>query len=823
MGSENIEGIAGDKLLAHITTAPDGRVVTQTLKSHSYATSEYAAISLASVGLGNVGRLAGLLHDMGKATRDFNDYLAKAFNGDESARRGSVNHTFAGVVYVLEEFSDNTSPMAKLTKEIIAFAIGSHHGLFDAMDKEGNSGFQHRIADKGNIHYEEAVSNFLREVASEGLISELFSKSVGEIDALVTKIKGIVVGETQAIKSVTCGNYLAFACRLVLSAVIYGDRRDTSEFMSQQLDSISSVDWGEVRECFDAKYGLLKPHSEIDRLRSSFEARCREGGGHLPCGTYLLNIPTGGGKTLSSLSFAIEHAKKLGKKRIIFVIPLLSILEQNAAVIKEYVGSSAQVLEHHSDALNQIASNGNSGDEDQEVKEYELLSDRWDSPIIVTTMVRILEIIFGHKSSDISRFRALADSVLVFDEIQYLPRKGIYLYTLALNFLNRVCGSTLVLSSATQPSFDKLDYPILLGHDGNPLEKDIMTVFSEERAVFKRAEIEPCLNAKTDEEFFDFCKCKIEEFGSALVVCNTKREAQSLFYNLKEQLNPDEYDVCHLSTYMCKAHRSDVLSRLNERLDARLQGKCDKKQICVSTQLIEAGVDISFECVIRVLAGIESIMQAAGRCNRNNEYGKGKTYVVELKSEANMAKGLREIVDSKNAAKTVLKTTKVLASIDDERIIESYYTNLFSIEKNNIRLKYDVDKGKYSLLEKMAKLYVKGQILGQPFAEIADWYRVFDEESSTVVVPYGKDAEELIGSIKSRHGKFNAFPITKGELRALNQYSIGVFDSQLKRLKANGMIDECIDGQLLVLDSKAYDIECGLVPDKEKTTDDFIC
>ncbi len=334
-----------------------------------------------------------------------------------------------------------------------------------------------------------------------------------------------------------------------------------------------------------------------------------------------MTVKTGAGKTLTSLRFSLNCAAIHEKRRIFFIIPLLSILEQNAAVIRSYIGCDDAALEHHSNVVCEEESD--SGDEPDS---YEMLAESWDSPVILTTLVQLANALFSGKTTAVRRMRSLCGSVIAIDEIQSLPRKMTYMFNLALDYLAHFCDCTIVLSSATQPCFEEMDYPMILAE--NP---DIVEETAEMRTVFARTEIidKSSGYGMDTDELADFAMEIINDCSSLLVICNTKRNALELYERLA-LLGNDKFRLYHLSTNMCMQHRRDALENITNGLATR----DGRRVICVSTQLVEAGVDFSFESCIRVKAGLDNIAQVAGRCNRSGEFGRlCKVYVVSLKDE----------------------------------------------------------------------------------------------------------------------------------------------------------------------------------------------
>lgn len=386
--------------------------------------------------------------------------------------------------------------------------------------------------------------------------------------------------------------------RLLLSAVIEGDRQDTAAFMGgrtpQNLPEDMTPVWAARLAYLEEKLRKFPGDGAIAHARQQISETCRAFAENPP-GIYRLNVPTGGGKTLSSLRYALAHAKRFSKKRLIFTSPLLSILEQNADVIREFIGDDRLILEHHSNVVQTEASQDT-------LDKRELLVQSWNAPIILTSLVQLLNTLFDGKTTSIRRFQALCDSVIVIDEVQTVPVKLLSLFNLAIQFLSEQCRATIVLCSATQPCLEQAKHPL------RRAPEDIVPYDEALWAAFRRTELQRIGSRRLDE-LPDLIRAQMETTDSLLVVCNKKCEAVYLLTHTRSL----EYRSFHLSAAMCMQHRRDVLSRLQTALT---QGE---KVLCIATQVIEAGVDISFDAVLRLTAGMGSIVQAAGRCNRNGE------------------------------------------------------------------------------------------------------------------------------------------------------------------------------------------------------------
>ncbi len=814
-------------LLAHLTDI-DGVRTEQSLKEHCFHTAEYAAQSVGNPGLYHTAYLAGLTHDMGKAKKAYEVYLEDAYSGKEVIR-GSVNHTFAGVIYLLERYhTDKSSPWERMTSEIIGYAVGSHHGMFDCADLDGKNGFLYRLQkDREELDYEETVRNYLEQVAEESLIEEHFQKAVREITMFFQDAK--------AAYGAKAGRKIFFQismlARLILSAAIYGDRRDTSEFMESDgshrvLDTEKKTGWKERMAYYEERIARLDSSGALNQVRSDISGQCLAAA-QRESGIYRLNVPTGAGKTLSALRYALAHAEKYQKKRIIFIIPLLSVLDQNVKVIRDYVRDQDEVLEHHSNVIR-------GKDMAEEADRYEFLEESWNYPIVVSTLVQLLDILFSHRTSAAGRMQALCDSVIVIDEVQSLPKKITDMFNMAMNFLLQFCNASIVLSSATQPCFEELKWPLHLAE-----KPDMVKLSAEQLQVFQRADIVD----KTDQygmdwsECADFCTRRLAECASLLVICNTKSEARTLFEKLRGRAGDEGWDIFHLSTSMCQKHRLLVLEKVKKSLEKlrRESGnpECARKVLCISTQLIEAGVDLSFENVVRVLAGVDNLAQAAGRCNRSGEYGKtGKVYLIKLQNEKlNL---LQEIKTAQDCTRKVLelKNTRVEDSVQDSLIGDGatryFYRYFYEEIKSEVRYPAKLEKNSsvYYLADLLSNVNAKakkdeGYVLYQPFKTIGKEFRVFDEETADIFVPYGL-GKDLLAELKAMQqmkfhlGKF------KETVRKARPYTISIYAWQRKNLEQTGMLYSILDGRILVLDGRAYDDDYGLRVETEQPVSEFV-
>lgn len=778
----------------------------QTVEEHCRKCALYAS-EKSPEGMKKTARLAGLLHDMGKYTAEFSEYLIRGAR-EENVRRGSVNHTFAGVRFALERWRTGDRDIKEIACELVAFAAGAHHGLFDGVGPDYKNGYRHRLEKEG-IPYNEAKENYLEKCADIGELDSLFEDAYAEVDKVWMQFGELLVKQGQSEDEGSnrykqCLFYASMLGRLLLSCVIDGDRRDTAEFMHDAvlppLPQNSGEMWARCLRRVEERLESLPAKTEIDLTRRTISRRCRD----FKCekkGIYRLSVPTGGGKTLAGLRFALGAAAEYEKKRIFFVIPLLSVLEQNADVIRDYIADDSIILEHHSNVIRQKESK-------DELDENELLMETWDSPVIITTLVQLLNALFDGKTSCIRRMCALSDSVIVIDEVQSLPRNMISLFNLALNFIAYVCNSIIVLCSATQPCLEAVEHPVIYGktQDIMAYDPDLWKVFRRTRVIDRRIP-----GGYSAEGLADFVwECAKTE-GSALLICNKKDEARAVFAALPQNKDVQRF---HLSTSMCMAHRIKTMEKINAALEA------GSPVICVSTQLVEAGVDFSFGCVIRVWAGMDNVIQSAGRCNRSGEMGSVKpVYIMNYKGED--LSRLKEIAASQRAAATVLlKFAENPEDFNDDltsdEAIQTYYRQLYKDMSN--QRDYPVKEYNTTLLEMLSAnrafaVHCKSaeeNVLVQAFAAAGEAFSVFDENTRDVLVPYG-EGERLIAELGSDEAK-HSIGYRKSLLAQLKPFSISLYEYELKNLRdASGIypIKE-YDNSVLALRSEFYNNETGV-------------
>lgn len=799
----------------------------QLCQDHSRNVARYTRDAMAVVGLPSLGYLTGLVHDMGKFKLEFTNYIEAIAKG-ESPTRGSVNHTFCAVRFILERY--HTSPDSEegfyraLASELVAIAVGSHHGQFDCIGPKKESGFDYR-REKEGIGYEESVRNFLEQCASKDELDRLMGQAVGELASFIPKLEPLfradgssrAVEESDSLNSIRrmeAQFYYELLARLLLSALVDADRRDAAEFdrgatLPHPYEDADAI-WEDCIEFAEARHAELRAAarlSALNEVRENVYLQCtsfaEERGG-----VYRLNVPTGGGKTLSVLAYALRHARIHGKRRIIFTFPLLTILDQNAKEIRGNVPEGkGYVVEHHSNIVQERPP-------EEGLDPRELLVETWDAPIVVTTLVQLLNTLFDGRGSCIRRFKALCNSVIVIDEVQTVPLKMLSLFNLAVNFLAETCGATVVLCSATQPCFEAVKHPIA----GEP--QDVVALDDEQKGVFKRTVLVDGGCRRLDE-IASLGREVLATAQSLLIVCNKKDQARKLF----GQLNGSAERCFHLSAGMCHAHREKVVEELKAALEESRRG--GGKVLCVATQVVEAGVDLSFASAIRFSAGLDSIIQTAGRVNREGEQKLPcSVYIVSCLDES--LSHLKDIRHAQVSTGYVLEDysrqpEKYGNDLSSDAAVKAYFKQLYTRDGICLdSLDYPVDvhgvsTSLLSLLSVNDKLRndprdaeVPKYLFNQAFKTAGSYFRVFDDDTVDVLVPYGEEGERIIADFGSEGIAFD-LEKQKELLAKAKRFSVALRRYQVEVLAKAGAIAPKCDGLVLALLPDFYDRDCGVV------------
>lgn len=812
-------------IIAHVRKNND----KQTLSDHLLSVSFIASKNASKIGLAKAGELIGLLHDLGKYSDAFQNYLGSAtglINQDEDeyvdskGLKGKIDHSTAGSQYIWN-FAKGKKVQNQIVAQLLAICLASHHsGLINCLTVDGLNDFDRRMA-KADI------KTHLAEVLSKAE-PEIIEKIKTVLDdpecfgGVLQKLKQIAIQEKSE-KSIKVQFQAGLMIRMLYSCLIDADRLDSANFENPQNVSKRQngeyISWDLLINRLEDRYIKFENNpnkTKVDNLRKSISDSCFDRSSD-NTGIFTLSVPTGGGKTLASLRFALHHAKKNKLDRIIYVIPFTSIIDQNAQVVRDILEIEKSevgriVLEHHSNLMPEIQNWKN-----------KILTENWDAPIIYTTSVQLLETLFGGGTRSARRMHQLANSVIVFDEIQTLPIKTVHMFCNAINYLTRHCNSSVVLCTATQPLLNKVDENKgrIYFDKSNEIMPDIETLFADLKRVEVENKIKP-QGWETDEIALLAIE-QTNDSGSCLVIVNTKGNAQAI-YNACAKLT--DYPIYHLSTSMCPAHRIVKLTEIRRKLG-------NEPLICVSTQLIEAGVDVDFGSVIRFVAGLDSIAQAAGRCNRNGLRDIGKVFIINPAKEN--IESLVNINEGKKVSERILNEMKQTDSgIPNEVIhpatMDRYFQYYFYNRANEMT--YPVDVGRHdNLLELLSTNIISvGEYcrinsnqpdiyFRQSFKAAADAFKAIDAPNRGIVVPYSGKGKEIVADLFSNFAVEQQYKL----LKKAQRYTVNVFPNVIKKLQDEKAIREVTEiGVLVLIDPRYYHHEFGLNSEIVKEYDPLI-
>jgi CRISPR-associated endonuclease/helicase Cas3 len=712
----------------------NGAAAPHLLEDHLLAVAKLAAEKAASFNSSEWASLAGKWHDLGKYRTGFQRYIRQC--SDENAHiEGRVagaekTHSAAGAVWAINTLSHKHGESGRLVGRVFAYLVASHHaGLYDWY-----GGLDARLSEENTkIEYEEAL-----DANPPAHILD-----AGDFRPNLLTVPGGGAG-------------FALWVRMLFSCLVDADFLDTEAFFDTQarntrvgFPAVSTL--LPVFETHMRKICATAPPSLVNGLRASILRQC-SGKANLAPGFFSLTVPTGGGKTLASLGFALTHANTHGKRRIIYAIPYTSIIEQTADVFREVFASLGEdvLIEHHSQA---------DADESKENARSRLACENWDAPLIVTTNVQLFESLFAAKTSRCRKLHSLVNSVIVLDEAQQLPPHFLQPILDVLNLLVAHYGVTVVLCTATQPALSSTTY--FDASRGMRGLNNVREIIDDPDALFiqlKRVTVElpSNWNVRTD---WPTVAAAVAQDDCVLVIVNTRNSARQLHSLLPK-------GTLHLSALMCGAHRSKVINQIKARLAAKRAGQDHEPLRVVSTQLVEAGVDLDFPVVWRAVAGLDSIAQAAGRCNREgllSEHGR----VVVFVSPDDIPSGVL-----RKAADTCIST---LHGCDGEPLTRPLFERYF----RQFYYAVDLDKACITpLLKDGAKT------LGVQFRSAANAFRLIDDENqATVVVRYRSqhaNLEMLLGMLDKDGPQ-------RWLMRKLQRFTITINKYQAEKLLGCGL------------------------------------
>jgi CRISPR-associated endonuclease/helicase Cas3 len=701
----------------------------------------------------NWAYLAGLWHDLGKYRRRFQGYIRKVsgfdFEPDAHIKGedGKAPHSTAGAILACDRFGE--------PGRVLAYLIAGHHaGLSDW--NSTNSSLEYRLQ-------------------QEDSRSEL-NEAIAENPPIKILDHGTFNPDMRAIPGGKDG--FALWVRMLFSCLIDADRLDTEAYMDAGKAD-QRGDWPNLQmllkqfDVFMANKEATSDLTPINQLRAEILRQCREKATDTP-GLFSLTVPTGGGKTLSSMAFALEHAEHYHKRRIIYVIPYTSIIEQTTDIFRSIFGDA--VIEHHSNAET---------DPSKENHKSHLACENWDAPIVVTTNVQFFESLFAAKTSRCRKLHNITDSVVVLDEAQLLPSEFLQPILDVLNLLTRHYGVTMVLSTATQPALSSREYFDAKNNmRGLTNVREIMDDPDALYAKLERVNVRLPADWQTPISW-DALAHEIKQHDSVLTIVNRRKDARELWERM-----PD--GALHLSALMCGEHRSQIIRQIKARL------KNGVPTCVISTQLVEAGVDVDFPVVYRALAGLDSIAQAAGRCNREGRLEKGEV-VVFIPLPGKLPDMIKQGINA---------TTSVLQHRPNKPLERLLYTGYFE------RFYYacDLDKHQIGMDLRMLK-NLDGRVLDVNFRTAADKFKLIqDEDSAPVIVRYrgldGSDdsVDKLLNTLKKDGPK-------RWLMRQLQRYTVTIHNREVMKLLSQGDIAEAIPGLYAQISDYLYHPDLGLNPD----------
>jgi CRISPR-associated endonuclease/helicase Cas3 len=723
------------------------------LERHLRDTAQAASEAGGKWGAGDLAYLAGLWHDLGKYAPDWQDFLLEAgqdapvLGEDEPAnlpgRRHGPDHSTAGAIHALRRFGPDSE-----IRIALQFAIAGHHaGLADWV------ALRERIAKPEKLmRYEASAAE-----APADLLGERLEPKLPSFMAAAASKERVRRFETFV--------------RMLFSALVDADYLDTERFFDPGSGGASRPLQRRGWRCIEEYWAPIEAHLRVLATRTPtpvVEQRRRVLGWCLdaaegPRGAYTLTVPTGGGKTLSSLAFAVKHAMHHGLDRVIVAVPYISILDQTADVFRSVFAPALGdpvLVEHHSNVV-----------PEHDTVVNRLASENWDAPLVVTTQVQLFESLFSNRPRDCRKLHRLANSVIVLDEVQTLPAELLAAILDQLQELKAHYGASLLLTTATQPALHtrNLGPRVFEGLDPMPLE---IVPASEIGALFDAlsSRVEVIWPREDSPVSWPDLAQRLAELDQVLAIVHTRADARTLWEECRK-LGLDS--VVHLSALMCPGHRRRVLGGIRHRLDAGLPCRV------VSTSLVEAGVDVDFPAVFRAMAGLESLAQSAGRCNREGRLARGRFYVFNaLSAPPGLLALHREVA-------VIMRRADPDLPLMRPETFRTYFDRLYAMRGPDPR-------GIQALRE------------GLRFQETAGAFRMIDDSGATVFVPYGEAGRRAIEDFRRSGPSLERF-------RALQPFSVSIYPAALRELQARGAVETLHSSAAVLVSEVDYDENLGLL------------
>lgn len=732
------------EFLAHVCSIKgddgNGRWDVHALEDHLREVGRRAGESAGKLNASDWGRLAGLWHDLGKYSPAFQSMIKRESGYDPEAHieSGPRNHSTAGALHAVQKLG----PPGR----ILAYLIAGHHAGLPDWHGDQNAG--------------------------AALTTRLTQKEHLDVLPLAAIPADILAPPSPTIPNIPGGSDGAHLwLRMLFSCLVDADFLDTEAFMSPHKtgEREQETTLNELMNRFNAHMDsfaiAIAPPTPVNRVRADVLRQCREKA-VLPPGLFSLTVPTGGGKTLASMAFALEHARCHGQRRVIYAIPYTSIIEQTAGIYREIFGDA--VIEHHS-----------SLDPDRETARSRLATENWDAPVIVTTNVQLFESLFAAKTSRCRKLHNLVGSVIVLDEAQTLPPELLQPCLDVLNLLAKHYGVTVVLCTATQPALTEV---ASFGRELRGLT-GVREIIEAPQALFdalKRVEIEMPKDYHAREDW-DAIAAKVGAGDTALTIVNTRNDCRELW----QRLYRTDGGAIHLSASMCGAHRAQCIAEIRHRL-----GDGKPLQV-VSTQLIEAGVDVDFPVVYRALAGLDSIAQAAGRCNREGRRASGRVVVFVPPKSAPPGQLRR----AEQTTVSLMSGTSLdpLATSTFERYFRHFYLGEANWDKHDM----------HGLLVRDARA------MQFQFRTAAEKFRYVDDAESQAILVWWDDSRGLIGKLEKDGPE-------RWLMRKLQRYAVNLPRRVVERLTQTGEVREVWRGIFAQDVDTLYHEHLGVVVDNNE-------
>ena len=714
----------GNKITCNICgKCESGHETCHSLKDHLAETSVLAREKAEIFGAGEIACILALCHDLGKYSDDFQDKLR--------GKNQKAYHAMYGADVFSQKYQTN------ILSKLLSIIIASHHtGLMDFGNDYEPFSFLGKLKNTKHkdLPYQSEIN--LPDTINHNLRNFLTPNSSNHI----------------------LGFQVATYIRMLFSVLVDSDFTNTEEFCKNIK---RKVEHDNILDLYEKLKARLPQNdgSKLNNIRAEILKNCIDKADSEK-GLFTLTVPTGGGKTLSSLAFALKHVQKHNLRRVIYVIPYTTIIEQNAKIIKDILGEK-NVLEHHSNIQNE---------DDNDNFQYKWATENWDIPIVITTNVQFFESLFSHKTTQLRKIHNIINSVIIFDEAQMLPTNYLSPCMTIISELIKNYGCSAVLCSATQPTIHKYVYKNLISTE---IAENIDHVFNE----LKRVEFVN-LGKQSDEDIIDDILCTNT---STLIVVNTRKHAFHLYQLLTQKF--DKNNVFYLSTLLIPLHRSNKINEIKNRL------LNNELTIVVSTQLIEAGVDIDFPVVYKSLAGIDSIIQAGGRANREGKLIQGLVKIYESTSEyGKIPNSLRHFAELGREALFAYKENAFnLEGI--KKYFELYYAHIEQddlLDKNKILQQFQVNNGEFTDCN---------------FKTAFENFKLIDDITKSIVIDC-QSSNEII--TKLRNNNYN-----KADLRKLQLFSINIYPNELQNLINDNAIEN-INGIYVLITNMYYNDDNGL-------------